>query len=58
VSKEYLTYEKGWDDAFNIIADYVEKEICIVTAEMIRRMREESWRYPKAEEPKVEVADD
>jgi hypothetical protein len=45
VSKEYLTYEKGWDDAFGIIADYVEAEICLVTAEMIRRMKDEKWRF-------------
>ena len=50
VSKEYLTYEKGWDDAFGIIADYVEAEICLVTAEMIRRMKNEKWRAGVANE--------
>ena len=49
MSKEYLTYEKGWQDAFDIIADYVEKEICPVTGEMIRRMKDEKWRF---KEPK------
>lgn len=38
-------YDRGWHDAFNIIANYVEKEICIVTSEMIRRMEKELWRY-------------
>lgn len=51
-------YDKGWQAAFDVIADYVEQEVCIVTAQMIRRMKEESWRYPKIEEPKAEVADD
>ena len=37
-------YEKGWQDAFEAIADYVEKEVCLVTAEMIRRMKTEKWR--------------
>lgn len=50
MSKEYLSghlpYEKGWNDAFGIIADYVEKEICPVTGQMIRRMKDEGWRYP------------
>lgn len=40
-------YEKGWHDAFNIISEYVEKEICLVTAEMIRRMKTEDWRFPE-----------
>ena len=44
MSKEQLTYEKGWYDAFGIIADYVEKEICPVTGQMIRRMKDEKWR--------------
>ena len=48
MSKEYLSgnspYEKGWQDAFDAIADYVEKEVCLVTAEMIRRMKTEKWR--------------
>lgn len=38
-------YEKGWNDAFDIIADYVEEEVCMVTGSMIRRMRYEGWRY-------------
>ena len=46
MSKEQLTYEKGWYDAFGIIADYVEKEICPVTGQMIRRMKDEGWRHP------------
>ena len=38
-------YKKGWYDAFDIIADYVEKEICVVTGSMIKRMRDEDWRF-------------
>ena len=34
-------YEKGWLDAHNSIADYIEAELCAVTAEMIRRMKNE-----------------
>jgi hypothetical protein len=37
-------YKNGWHDAFDAIADYVEKEVCIITASMIRRMKHESWR--------------
>lgn len=37
-------YEKGWNDAFEAIADYVEKEVCLVTSQMIRRMKDEKWR--------------
>ena len=37
-------YEKGWQDAHKAIADYVEAEVCVVTAEMIRRMQNEKWR--------------
>ena len=48
MSKEYLSgnmpYEKGWNDAFEAIADYVEKEVCLVTGQMIRRMKDEKWR--------------
>ena len=51
VSKEYLTYKKGWDDAFGIIADYVEAEICLVTAEMIRRIKTEKWRKGQKNDP-------
>lgn len=55
VSKECLTYEQGWQDAHNAIADYVEQEVCIVTAEMIRRMKDEKWRFEK---PVKEETDD
>jgi hypothetical protein len=44
MSKEYLTYEQGWDDAFDAIAKYVEAEVCVVTGLMIRRMKDEKWR--------------
>lgn len=37
-------YEKGWQAAFKAIADYIEAEVCPVTAEMIRRMKDEKWR--------------
>ena len=43
-------YEKGWHDAFNIIAKYIETEICLVTAEMIRRMKTEDWRFPEVKD--------
>jgi len=43
-------YEKGWHDAFDTIANYVEAEICLVTAEMIRRMKHETWRTGVANE--------
>jgi len=46
-SKEY---EQGWNDAFDVIADYVEEEICMITGSMIRRMRYEKWRYNNHEE--------
>ena len=52
-SKEY---EQGWNDAFDVIADYVEGEICMITGSMIRRMRYEKWRYNKTEE-KIEEKD-
>lgn len=55
MSKECLTYEQGWQDAFDVIADYVEEEVCIVTAEMIRRMKDEKWRFEK---PVKEETDD
>lgn len=38
-------YEKGWKAAFDAIADYVEEEVCIITASMIRRMKHEDWRF-------------
>jgi len=40
-------YERGWDAAFDLIADYVEEEICLITASMIRRMKYEKWRFEK-----------
>lgn len=52
-SKEY---EQGWNDAFDVIADYVEEEICMITGSMIRRMRYEEWRYNKTKE-KIEEED-
>jgi hypothetical protein len=41
-------YKKGWDDAFRVISDYVEDEVCIITASMIRRMKYERWRFKEA----------
>ena len=38
-------YEKGWNEAFDKIADYVEEEICTITGSMIRRMKFEAWRF-------------
>lgn len=38
-------YEQGWNAAFDTIADYVEEEVCIITASMIRRMKHEDWRF-------------
>lgn len=43
-------YEKGWNDAFDAIANYVAAEVCLVTAEMIRRMKHETWRTGVANE--------
>ena len=43
-------YEKGWHDAHKAIADYVEAELCVVTAEMIRRMQNEKWRAGDTDE--------
>jgi hypothetical protein len=37
-------YEKGWNDAFDTITKYVAAEVCLVTAEMIKRMKHEKWR--------------
>ena len=45
-----MSYEKGWNDAHKAIADYVEAELCVVTAEMIRRMNKEKWRIGVANE--------
>ena len=44
-------YEKGWHDAFDAIADYVEEEICIITGSMIRRMKHEHWRFNQQSVP-------
>jgi hypothetical protein len=38
-------YEKGWRDAFDSLAKYIEAEVCPVTGQMIRRMKDEGWRY-------------
>lgn len=58
--KKHITteYEHGWQDAYKVIADYVEKEVCLVTAEMIRRMQTELWRYAKAGTKEEVKADD
>lgn len=37
-------YERGWREAFDAMADYIDAEVCPVTAEMIRRMKNEKWR--------------
>lgn len=39
-------YEQGWQDAFDALAKYIEAEVCPVTGQMIRRMKDEGWRYP------------
>lgn len=53
-------YQKGWNDAFDAIADYVEEEVCIITASMIRRMKNEDWRFKEIykKENKDEVIDE
>lgn len=38
-------YDRGWQAAFKAIADYIDAEVCPVTAEMIRRMKDEKWRF-------------
>lgn len=38
-------YERGWNDAFDALADYIEKELCSITGSMIRRMKYDTWRY-------------
>lgn len=53
-SKEY---ERGWRDAFSAIADYVEEEVCIITAQMIRRMKNEDWRFKSDDQPDIESLD-
>lgn len=39
-------YEQGWQDAFDALAKYIEAEVCPITGQMIRRMKDEGWRYP------------
>lgn len=51
MSKEYLSYEKGWDDAFDAMAKYIEAEVCPVTGEMIRRIKSEKWRFTEQKKP-------
>lgn len=45
MSKEYLTFENGWQAAFDYLASYIEAEVCPVTGGMIRRMKSEKWRF-------------
>lgn len=51
-------YEKGWNDAFDAIADYVEEEVCMITASMIRRMKYEDWRFKETEQPESAVPEE
>ena len=53
-SKEY---ERGWLDAFDTIAHYVEDEVCTVTGSMIRRMKYEDWRFKEAAQSDTESSD-
>lgn len=53
----YLSYEQGWDDAFKAIADYVEKEVCPITGQMIRRMKDEAWRFKSVDGEQAECQD-
>jgi hypothetical protein len=53
-SKEY---EQGWNAAFDAIADYVEEEVCIITASMIRRMKHEDWRFKEEVQSDTESSD-
>lgn len=50
MSKEKLSgnlpYDQGWQDAFDALAKYIEAEVCPITGQMIRRMKDEGWRYP------------
>lgn len=39
-------YKQGWQDAFDALAKYIEAEVCPITGQMIRRMKDEGWRYP------------
>lgn len=50
-------YEQGWRAAFDAIADYVEEEVCIITASMIRRMKHEDWRFKEGAQPDTESSD-
>lgn len=50
-------YEKGWNDAFDAIADYIEKELCLITGSMIRRMKYDNWRFIEEEEDEEEKND-
>jgi hypothetical protein len=49
-------YEKGWNDAFDAIADYIEKELCLITGSMIRRMKYDNWRFIEEEEEKNDAS--
>ena len=40
-----LPYEQGWQDAFDALAKYIEAEVCPITGQMIRRMKDEKWRF-------------
>lgn len=50
-------YKQGWDAAFDAIADYVEEEVCIITASMIRRMKHEDWRFKEEVQSDIEPSD-
>ena len=39
-----MSYEQGWQDAFEALAKYIEAEVCPITGQMIRRMKDEKWR--------------
>ena len=49
MSKENLSgnlpYDQGWQDAFDALAKYIEAEVCPITGQMIRRMKDEKWRF-------------
>lgn len=51
-------YERGWQDAFKAIADYVEQEVCPITGQMIRRMKTEKWREMKPNSSRQEETSD
>ena len=50
-------YERGWDDAFDAIADYIERELCLITGSMIRRMKYDTWRFVEEGEEVEEKKD-